>query len=183
MGMHRIVIIGTSGSGKSTLGETLAHRLGVTFVELDSLFWQPGWTQVSTEVFRERVSRALADESWVVMGNYSRARDLIWSRADTLLWLDYSFPLVIWRLFRRTVRRIISQEELWGGNHESFRKQFLSRDSLFIWVLQTHWRYRHELEEVLHQPEYTHLHVIRFKTPRETERWLETVEQTHESRA
>src|SRR5215216_6726926 len=104
--VQRVVVIGTSGSGKSTLGETLARRMNAAFVELDSLFWEPGWMQVSTEVFRARVSSAIAGESWVVGGNYSRARDLIWSRADTLIWLDYSFPVVIWRLFRRTVKRI-----------------------------------------------------------------------------
>ena len=75
---------------KSTLAAELARRLDAEFVELDALFWLPGWEQVSTDAFRERVSEAIAVECWVVGGNYSRARDLIWSAADTLIWLATS---------------------------------------------------------------------------------------------
>ena len=172
--MQRIVVIGTSGSGKSTLAEALAQQLHMPFVDLDRLFWEPGWTQVSTEVFRERVTEAIAGEGWVVGGNYSRARDLIWQRADTVIWLDYPFPLVISRLFRRTVRRIRTQEDLWGtGNRETWRKQFLSRDSLFVWALKTHWRYRRQIQGILEETDYTHLKLIRFTNPRETAAWLE----------
>ena len=40
--MQRVSIVGTSGSGKSTLGRDLAGALNVPFVELDSVFHQPG---------------------------------------------------------------------------------------------------------------------------------------------
>ena len=105
----------------------------------------------------------------MVGGNYSKARDLIWTRADTLIWLDYSFPLVIARLFRRTVRRIVTQEDLWStGNRETWQKQFLSRDSLFVWAVKTHGKYRHSITRRLAQPEYAHLKLIRFPSPRQT---------------
>jgi len=176
--MQRIVIVGTSGSGKSTLAAELARRLDAEFIELDALFWLPEWEQATTELFRERVSDAIGEQSshgerWVVGGNYSRARDLIWSAADTVIWLDYPFPLVFWRLFRRTVKRIRTQENLWGtGNYESWGKQFLSHDSLFVWAAKTHRRYRTLIGELLQQPEYAHLTLLRFKTPRETDAWL-----------
>lgn len=171
--MQRIVIVGTSGSGKSTLAAELARRLDAEFVELDALFWLSNWEQATTEAFRERVSGAIAGERWVVGGNYSRARDLIWSAADTLIWLDYPFPLVFSRLFRRTVQRIWTQENLWGtGNYETWGKQFFSRDSLFLWVVKTHQRYRTMIGELLQQPEYAHLTLLRFRTPGETEAWV-----------
>ncbi len=174
--MDRIVVIGTTGSGKSTLAAALAHKLNAKFIELDALHWQPNWTEAPTEVFRERVARAVVGERWVVGGNYSKARDLIWSRADTLVWLDYSFPLVISRLFRRTVKRIVTQEDLWNtGNRETWRVQFFSRDSLFLWAVKTHGKYRNSIEAVLKQPEYAHLHLIRLTSPRATARWLATV--------
>jgi adenylate kinase family enzyme len=37
---RRIVVIGATGSGKSTFAQRLARSLGVTFVELDALFWR-----------------------------------------------------------------------------------------------------------------------------------------------
>src|SRR5262249_52747678 len=119
---------------------------------------------------------ATAVDRWVVGGNYSKARDLIWRRADTLVWLDYNFPLVMGRLFRRTVKRIVTQEDLWGsGNRETWRTQFLSRDSLFVWAVKTHWKYRRSIDQVLTQPDYQHLTLIRFRSPRPVEDWLKDI--------
>ncbi len=173
--MERIVIIGTTGSGKSTLAETLTQRMQIEFIELDALFWEANWTQVSTELFRERVAQAILPERWVAGGNYSKARDLIWTRADTLIWLDYPLALVISRLLRRTVRRVVMQEELWGGNHETWQKQFFSRDSLFVWAVKTHGKYRQSMEQTLSQPAYAHLKLLHFTSPRQTSEWLKTI--------
>ena len=92
-GPRRIAVVGTSGSGKTTLAHRLAERLGIPHVELDALHWGPNWTPVAADLFRERVAQALSGEAWVVDGNYSRVRDIIWTRADTLVWLDYSWPV------------------------------------------------------------------------------------------
>ena len=50
--MKRVLIFGDSNSGKSTLGVPLAERLGVRFVELDALYWLPGWQGRPDEEFR-----------------------------------------------------------------------------------------------------------------------------------
>jgi adenylate kinase family enzyme len=170
--MQRIVVVGATGSGKSTLAGQLAARLGGALVDLDALNWGPDWTPAPVPVLRERASAALAGDCWVVAGNYSKVRDIVWSRADTLIWLDYPLPLILWRLFRRTIRRVFTQEELWGGNRERFRTQFASRDSLFLWALQTHYRRRREFPADLVKPEYAHLRVLRFHRPGELDRWL-----------
>lgn len=170
--MQRVVVIGSTGAGKSTLAGRLAARLGGDFVDIDALNWGPDWTPAPVPLLRERMSAALAGDCWVVAGNYSKVRDIVWGRADTLVWLDYPLPLVLWRLFRRTVRRVFTQEELWGGNRERFRAQFASRDSLFVFVLKTHYRRRREYPAELARPEYAHLRVLRFRRPGEMERWL-----------
>ncbi len=171
--MSRIIIVGTSGSGKSVLGEQAAKKLGVPFLELDAYFWLPGWVQVDYDVFRQKVGEAVAAEAWVAGGNYSRARDLIWGRADTLVWLDYPLRLTLWRLFRRTVKRIVTQEDLWHtGNRESWAKQFLSRDSLFLWAVTSHRKQAKAFPELLKQAECEHLKVHRFYRPSDAENWL-----------
>jgi len=172
--MARIIIVGTSGSGKSVLGEQSAQRLGVPFLELDAYFWQPGWVQASTAVFRQKVADAIAAEAWTAGGNYSVARDLIWARADTLVWLDYPLPLTLWRLLRRTVRRIITQEDLWQtGNHETWQNQFMSRESLFVWAITSHKRQTQQYPELIKQ--YGHLNVYHFYKPSEAENWLNSL--------
>jgi adenylate kinase family enzyme len=175
--MQRIVVVGTTGSGKSWLGEQLGKRLDYPVRELDALFWGPDWAPAEQPIFREKVAAATQGERWIVVGNYIKTRDIIWARADTLVWLDYPFSLVISRLFRRTVRRIVTQDELWGGNRESWRKQFASRESLLLYAARTHNRWRREFPALLAEPAYRHLALLHFTAPHATERWLAELER------
>lgn len=130
------------------------------------------WTEPPVEAFRERVARALLGEAWVVDGNYSKVRDIVWRRADTLIWVDYPLWLILWQLARRTMRRIVTQEELWSGNRERIRTGVLSRNSLFVWALQTYRRRRRDYAALPRRPEYAHLQVVRLRSPRQTDAWL-----------
>ena len=170
--MRRVVVGGGSSTGKTTFSRALAKRMDVPVVELDSLFHGRGWTPTPTDVFRQRVLDATGGDAWIIDGNYSIVRDVTWGRADTLIWLDPSAPLVLWRLFKRTNRRILSREELWNGNRESFRNAYLSLDSLYLWVLRSHWRRRRTWPSILAQREYRHLAVHRFRRPGEADHWL-----------
>jgi adenylate kinase family enzyme len=173
---RRISVVGSTGSGKTTFARKLARRLGVPHVELDALAWGPNWTLVPVDLFKERVARAVEGDAWVIDGNYSGrgARDLVWPRADTVIWLDPPLRVIFARLFGRAVRRIRSGEELWPGtgNRETFRNQFLARDSLFWWALKTYRRRRRELPLLLARPEHAHLHVLRLRDSAEAEAWL-----------
>jgi adenylate kinase family enzyme len=141
--MRRVVVFGTTGSGKSWLATRLAARHGLRVIELDKLNWGPNWEPAPLELLRHRVEREIRDGDWIVVGNYDSVRDLTWRAADTLVWLDLPFPLVIWRLFRRTVRRAITRENLWGtGNTESFVRTFFTRQSILLWAIKTHGRNR-----------------------------------------
>jgi len=96
---------GHSGSGKSTLGRVLAGRLGLPFVELDALFWEPEWTPAPDDIFRSRIREATASDGWVVAGNYSaHTEDVLWPRAETMIWLAYGLPLLLRRLIARSWR-------------------------------------------------------------------------------
>jgi adenylate kinase family enzyme len=155
----------------------VARRLGVPHVELDALAWGPNWTLVPIDVFKGRVARATEGDAWVIDGNYADrgARDLVWPRADTVIWLDPPLGAILLRLFRRAVRRSRSGEELWPGtgNRETLRNQFLSRDSLFWWAIKTHRRRKRELPLILARPEHAHLTVHRFRRPQDADAWLE----------
>lgn len=116
---RRVIICGPSCSGKSTLGAELARRLGAAFIELDALFWKPGWKAPPDEQFRERLIEAHAAETWVSVGNYLRhTRDVTWPRADTIVWLDFPLTLTTRRVLLRSWRRWRTGELLWGTNHE-----------------------------------------------------------------
>ena len=145
--MRRVVVYGTTGSGKSWLAERLADRTGLRLIELDALFWGRDWQPAPVDLFRHRVERETGEESWIVVGNYDQVRDLVWRPADTLVWLDLPLPVVMWRLLRRTVKRAVTREELWGtGNRESLINAFFSRNSILLYALKTHRRNRERFE-------------------------------------
>jgi adenylate kinase family enzyme len=174
---HRIVVIGTTSSGKSTLAQNLATKLGLHFIELDALHWEPNSTEAPLEVFRERVIAAMQAPGWVVAGNYHIVRDLVWPQAEAVIWLDYSLQRIFWQLTRRTFKRWWTQELLWGTNRESLSKHFQiwSQDSLFHWLFKTYWRRKKEYPALFALPENRHLKVIHFRSPQETAEWLRTL--------
>ena len=175
--MRRIHIVGTSGSGKTTLARQLAALLALPHVELDAFQWQPGWTPLDKDIFRERLAGALTGDGWVVDGNYVVYRDLTMARADTLIWLDYPLPLVLWRVSLRTARRLIARDELWNGNHERWSSVF-SRDSIILWALTSYRRNLNRYRAMMTHPDadLSHLNIIRLRSPRQTRIWLRSLD-------
>ena len=171
---QRIVVIGVTSSGKSTLAERISARLGLNFIELDALHWEPDWQEAPLDVFRGRIQKEMESGKWIVAGNYHIARDLVWARAEAVIWLDYPFLLVLRQLTRRTFKRWWTQELLWGTNRESIwdHLKLWSTESLFHWLFKTYWRRKREYPALLALPEYRHLKLIRLKHPKETEAWL-----------
>ena len=140
--MSRVAVVGTSCSGKTTLARRIAESTVIPYHELDTLFWRPNWTPAPIDEFRAAVEAIVAGEQWVLDGNYSRVRDIIWPRATELVWLDLPFPVVLWRAVNRTARRVITQEELFAGNRETIRLVLFDRESILWWVISTHHRRR-----------------------------------------
>ena len=103
---RRIVVVGTTGSGKSTLAARIASQLRITHIEMDALFWGPGWSERPYDELRLVVDEATDEPDWVVDGYCRRTRDIIWPKANTLVWLDYPLPLIMWRLWWRALRRV-----------------------------------------------------------------------------
>ena len=137
----RIIVYGPSGSGKTTVSRRIGELLQLPVIELDALFHQPNWEPTPDDEFRAKVLAALDrhEDGWVCDGNYSRVRDNVLPRAETVIWLRPPFLLTYWRLFKRTIGRALTREVLWGTNRESWRLTFFSRDSILLWGI-TNWR-------------------------------------------
>ena len=108
-------------------------------------------------------------------GNYGGVRDILWPRATTVVWLNYALPTVGLRALWRTIRRIVSQEPLWHDNRESFRRAFLSRESILVWALTTYRRRRREFAALRASGRYAQLSWIELSRPAEAEHFLRAV--------
>lgn len=174
--MKRFHIIGEGGAGKTSLGAEIGARLNLAHTELDSIFWHENWQHSPPGKFEAQVEEIVAEDDWVVDGNYSRRiRPIIWKRVETVVWLDYPLSLCLWRLFGRTLRRIFSRELLWETNRETFRGAFLSKDSLFVYVIKRHASLRRRYETLAAAPEFTRINFVRLRSPSQTRRWLDQI--------
>ena len=169
--LSRVVVVGTSCAGKTTLARRLAGVLGTEHVELDAVYWGPGWTPRPD--FVQTVQAIAERPRWVIDGNYSAVRDSIWRRSSAIVWLDYSFARVFSRALRRTARRIITRERLYeGDNRETVRSAFFAPDGIPWWVIRTHGKRRREYPELFKRPEYGHVAVIQLHGPAAAEGFL-----------
>ena len=171
----RIVVIGTTGAGKTTMAGRLSSKFGIPHIEIDALFWKPNWGETPDDEFLPKVEQATRGDRWVIDGNYSRTRSIVWRRAETVVWLDYRFVRIFFQLLRRTLRRCVTREELWENCYEGFGSAVFSRDSILVWLFKTYARRRRNVPVVLADPAYRHLTVHRFRTPRQARRWFDAL--------
>jgi adenylate kinase family enzyme len=174
----RVVVVGTSCSGKTTFSRALASALHVALVELDELHWLPGWREKPRSEFSRLVAHAAAGTSWVVDGNYLAVSDILWPRANLVIWLNYSLALVLWRGIVRSIKRSLCRETLWHGNQESFRRSFLSKESILLWIITTHKLRVRQFNELRASAKYPNIAWLEFRYPAHAKRWLSEVSRT-----
>ncbi|ONI84939.1 hypothetical protein ALI22I_31240 [Saccharothrix sp. ALI-22-I] len=169
MDPRRIVILGVSGVGKSTLARALAPLVDGVHVELDAIDHGPDWTSPPVEEFRARVVAATEGPAWVTDGNYiNQTAEVLWHRADLIVWLDLPLWVTVLRLVRRSTGRIVRRTELWNGNRETLGMLFGS-NSVVAWALRA-WR-RQQAEYPDRLPRIG-VPWVRLRSSAEVERWL-----------
>ncbi len=99
--LRRVMVIGNSGSGKSQFGRRLAEVLDLPLTDLDDEHWQAGWVEPPEEWWRERQRELVAEERWVLEGNYSSTIDIRGPRADLVVLFDLPRWLCAWRVIVR----------------------------------------------------------------------------------
>jgi adenylate kinase family enzyme len=169
--VDRVIVGGISGAGKTTLARLLSQRLDLPYVDFDALFHGPGWTERPT--FRDDVQAFVTGDRWITDSDgYAVVRDIVWDRADTLVWLDYSRARVMSRVIRRTVARIVLRQRLFNDNRERFLAPFVDAEHPVRWAWTQHGKRRSTNLRRIADPRWRELSVVRLRSPREAQEWL-----------
>ena len=171
----RYLVVGTSGAGKSTFAEKLATARQCPYIELDAHYWGPDWQAVPAEQFKRLVLDATEGPCWVADGNYSAVRDVLWSRATHVVWLNYGRLTVFSRLLWRTLSRGITRTRLSHGNRESLRMAFFSKDSILLWSLSTYPKNQAKFAALRQHSDFAHLQWTELTEPSQVSTFLTAV--------
>ncbi len=174
--MDRIAVVGCSGSGKTTVATSVAEALGIPHLELDSVFHQPNWVGLPIEEFQDAVTAFTDRDAWVVDGNYTSQgiADIVWPRADTIVWLDLPRSETMRRIVPRTLGRVARGERLWNDNRERWTNLVDPRpnQNMILWAWTRHPIVRREYAQRFADAEGSHLTLVRLKTPTEIDAFL-----------
>jgi adenylate kinase family enzyme len=177
--VERIAVVGSPGSGKSTVARAVSVALGIPHLELDSVFHQPGWAELPADEFRDAV-RAFTDrDAWVVDGNYTRQgiADLVWPRADTVVWLDLPRSQTMRRVGARTIRRISRGEKLWNDNQERWRNLVDPRpeENILLWTWTRYNKVKQQYARRFDDPQWSDVNRVRLTSSGEVDAFLQAV--------
>lgn len=161
--MRRVLVIGPCGSGKSTLARELAPRMGLPLVHMDQLGWQAGWVETEKAELNARLAAVVAQDAWLIEGNYGSTLAPRLARADTVIYLDFPIRLCLWRLAKRIVsHRGRSRPDMPEGCPERF-------DAAFFWYVMN-WNSGPRVRTEATLEGYTG-NLIRLRTPDELAQW------------
>jgi adenylate kinase family enzyme len=102
--MRRVLVLGSGGAGKSTLAARLAECTGLPLIHLDAIYWSPGWVEAPKDEWRKTIERVVTSEAWIIDGNYSGTMEMRLAAADTVIFIDRSRLLCLWRILLRRIQ-------------------------------------------------------------------------------
>ena len=129
--MTRILIVGSPGSGKSTLAVRLGRALSLPVVHLDRLYWRAGWRSVPNEEFDRQLEAVLAQDAFLIDGNYARSLARRVEQSQAVILLDLGRVACVLRALRRILLCYgRTRPDMGDGCPERFDRAFLK----YIWT-------------------------------------------------
>ena len=166
MTMKKIIIIGSGGAGKSTLARRLGAITGSTVIHLDKVYWQPNWNEPNKSEWQKTVEEMLADDAWIMDGNFGGTLAMRIEASDTVILLDLPRTVCLYRVLKRfATYRNKTRPDMADGCHEKIDLEFL------MWIWNYPNKNKPKVEKLL-QPFQDSKTIIRLKSTKAVENFL-----------
>ena len=159
------MVIGCAGSGKSTLARQLAGLTGLPLVERDGLGAEGSAGYLSA------IAEMAARPRWILDGAPYYADELVYSAADTVVFLDYPKTVVLWRVLRRTARVEALRRPV-GAHRPQGLSALGDREHPLRWAWTSHADRHREGLALMARPDLVQAQILRFTRPAMARRWL-----------
>ena len=124
--MKKVMIIGNGGAGKSTLALKIQQITGLELIHLDQHYWKAGWVEADKATWKSQIEQFVQKPSWIIDGNYGGTMDIRIATADTIIFLDRSRWVSLYRVLRRNLRYYgQTRPDLAAGCPEHFDWKFI----------------------------------------------------------
>lgn len=100
----RIMIFGRPGSGKSTFAVFISKKLGIPVHHLDKHFFIQDWVERNYDDFLDIQQKIVDNDSWIVDGNCIRSLEMRFSKADLVLYFNFSRFMCFFRILKRFLK-------------------------------------------------------------------------------
>lgn len=162
--MQKVMVMGSPGAGKSTFARKLSEITQLPLYYLDKLWHKPDQTNISREEFDLRLADWIAQECWIIDGNYQRTLKARMEACDTIFLLDFPVEVCLAGVKSRIGRQREDLPWIETEFDEEFRQAILEfpqkkLPQIYEWIEQ----YRNEKE------------VIIFRSREETDEFLKSM--------
>ena len=164
----KIAVVGASGCGKTFVAKQLAQRHDLEHIEMDSMAFESNWTLRPIEDFKgDLVERfGQASSGWVTDGNWTSLGGIQLRLAEKIIWLDLPRHTVMRQLIPRTLLRVVTRKQLWGGNREPFSNlySFNPAKNVILWSWKEFEPLRQRYQRCVSDGSWSHATVVHLRS-------------------
>jgi len=164
--MKKVAIVGCGGSGKSHVARALGDVLGAPVTHLDAAFYDDEWNELPMEKFAAVQRDLVAQEKWVIDGNYNSTLQVRLEACDTVVLMDVSTLAALWGVFSRQLRH--------GAGHKGNGVHNRIHWGVIKYVATYRRKMRPRVMAKIDQFATGHADVVLLTSRRQTRRWLRT---------
>jgi adenylate kinase family enzyme len=164
---NKIMIVGSVASGKSTLARKITDITHIPTIFVDTILWKSNWVYIGDEAALEELDTLSQRDSWIIEGYVApKIKDLLFHRADTILFLEYPRLITLFQYIKRWWQHRKNPRPELNGNTEKFRFKLIKR------ILQK--EESSQLNKTLERNEFKNK-VIKLTSPKETIEFLKNL--------